>query len=315
MSIQSSPLQSGSLELCQFGMIPPSAVRFVRSMRGGAQCVLVECTDGAQYVVKSPNNPQGANVLFNEALGTELMRSLGLPVPDWRPIYISSDFLNTNPGAYFETSSGRSQKSPGLHFGSLYVAPEVSNVYEILPKSWLRRVVAREEFLRALVLDLWVCNRDRRQALFLPIEEGPGSPLRAVFFDNGHMFGGPEWTFNDQITRSLYADLDIYDDLLEENCVWTAVNEVAAISMSTMIALTRHIPAEWLPRQARLDDMLEVLIGRQRLLPHLVSASICFLGAKLAKNRQGQGGLSLPPGQSERRIMSDPRLLWQPAVH
>jgi hypothetical protein len=262
---------------------PVRAVCLVRPMRGSAQSVLVECTDGAQYVVKSFNNPQGPHVLFNEALGTELMRAFGLPVAPWKPVLLTSSLLASNPEFDLETSRGRMPRVPGLHFGSLYMVPENSIAHEIIPSGWLKRVVGREHFLRALVLDLWVCNRDQRQALFLPMTPGPGAPLQPVFFDNGHMFGGPEWGFRDQITKSLYGDLSVYADLLRESAIQRAVNEVLSISVSDVIQSLSSIPHEWLPAQDRCFEMLGLLFGRQRQLPALVDEAVGFLEAKLAK--------------------------------
>jgi hypothetical protein len=53
----------------------------------------VEASDGHLYVVKFINNPQGLNVLFNEAVGTELYSIAGLSVPAWRPLLVTGDFV------------------------------------------------------------------------------------------------------------------------------------------------------------------------------------------------------------------------------
>jgi hypothetical protein len=284
MSLQSPPLRCGSVSVCPLDEPEPiRAVRLVRPMRGGAQSVLVECTDGARYVVKSLNNPQGPHVLFNEALGTELMRAFGLPVAPWKPVLLTSSLLDSTPGFDLETSRGRMPRVPGLHFGSLYMVPENSIAHEIIPSGWLKRVVGREQFLRALVLDLWVCNRDQRQALFLPMTPARGTPLQPVFFDNGHMFGGPEWEFEDQITKSLYGDLSAYADLLQESAIESAVKEVLKISASDIVQALCSIPHEWLPAEGRCFEMLDLLLARQRKLPALAEEAVSFLSERLAR--------------------------------
>lgn len=284
MNLQSPPIRCGPASVCPFEEPEPiRAVRLVRPMRGGAQSVLVECTDGARYVVKSLNNPQGPHVLFNEALGTELMRALGLPVAPWRPVLLTSSLLTSTPEFELETSRGRVPRAPGLYFGSLYMVLENSIAHEIIPSGWLKRVVGRERFLRALVLDLWVCNRDQRQALFLPTAPGPGAPLQPVFLDNGHMFGGPEWGFRDQITKSMYGDLSVYAGLLHESAIQSAVNEVLNISVSDVVQSLCSIPHEWLPAQGRCFEMLDRLFARQPQLPALVEDAIDFLRARLSR--------------------------------
>lgn len=286
MKVQSLPLLSGAAKVCPSNGFEPqltSGLRFVRPMRGGAQSVLVECTDGAHYVVKSLNNPQGPHVLFNEALGTELMRSMGFPVPPWKPILLSSSLLNSTPKFDFETCGGRVPRVEGLHFGSLYVVPPGSIVHEIMPSEWLKRVVDREQFLRALVLDLWVCNRDKRQALFLPTAAGGGTRLHPIFFDNGHMFGGPDWRFEDRVARSLYGDLSVYAGLLDESSIQCALNEVMNMSSVSIFRSLRTIPDEWFPDRQRSLQMLDQLFARREHLPDLIAEATRFVREKLAK--------------------------------
>jgi hypothetical protein len=67
------------------------AERILRTMPGGTQSRLALCNDGIQYVIKCPNNPQGPNVLANEAIAARLMSAVGLPVPPSR-------VLRTMPG-------------------------------------------------------------------------------------------------------------------------------------------------------------------------------------------------------------------------
>jgi hypothetical protein len=45
----------------------------IRRMSGGSQSRLIQCDDGKLYVLKMYPNPQGPNVLANEALGSILM--------------------------------------------------------------------------------------------------------------------------------------------------------------------------------------------------------------------------------------------------
>ena len=56
----------------------------VRTQKGGSQSRLVTCDDGKLYVLKMHPNPQGPNVLANEALGSILLGGLGFFAPRWR---------------------------------------------------------------------------------------------------------------------------------------------------------------------------------------------------------------------------------------
>jgi len=55
----------------------------IKKQPGGAQSRLVLCDDGKLYVLKMHPNPQGPNVLANEALGAMIMGGLGLLAPRW----------------------------------------------------------------------------------------------------------------------------------------------------------------------------------------------------------------------------------------
>ena len=53
----------------------------IRTQKGGSQSRLVTCDDGKLYVLKMHPNPQGPNVLANEAIGSILLRGLGFLRP------------------------------------------------------------------------------------------------------------------------------------------------------------------------------------------------------------------------------------------
>ena len=48
-----------------------AVTRHIQKLRGGSQPILAEASDGRLYVVKFANNPQGANLLFNESMGRD----------------------------------------------------------------------------------------------------------------------------------------------------------------------------------------------------------------------------------------------------
>ena len=94
------------------------AQRFIRRMRGGAQAHLVQADDGKFYVVKFHNNPQGHRILVNEALGSVLLRHLGISAPEPVLVEVKPEFLEHNPEVYLQFSSHRVAVETGLHFGS-----------------------------------------------------------------------------------------------------------------------------------------------------------------------------------------------------
>ena len=132
---------------------PLVAVEFLRKLRGGSQSILVRADDGFLYVAKFLRNLQGPNLLFNEAMGTELFRAYGLSVPEWRPILVNKLFLDRNSACWFETESGRVRPEPGLCFASRFLGGAADGIWEILPGSYFRRVSNRMAFGLAWLLD------------------------------------------------------------------------------------------------------------------------------------------------------------------
>src|ERR1035437_4051960 len=129
------------------------ALLHIRKLRGGSQPILIRASDGFFYVVKFLNNPQGSNLLFNEALGTEIFRGAGLPVPEWRTIYLSEEFLDHNPECWIETEQGRRRPTAGLCFGSRFLSLRNTSSFEIIPGQSFSRIRNRMDFWTAWVLD------------------------------------------------------------------------------------------------------------------------------------------------------------------
>lgn len=163
------------------------ALFHVRKLRGGSQPVLVQASDGFLYVVKFLNNPQGSNLLFNEALGTELFRGAGLPVPEWRLVHISEEFLDRNQACWMELEHGLLRPKAGWCFGSRFLNLRNTSVFEILSRTSFNRISNRRDFCTAWVLDALCGHADNRQAIFI---ERDTKSLEAFFIDHGHLFGG-----------------------------------------------------------------------------------------------------------------------------
>ena len=180
-------------------------------LRGGSQPILVRASDDNLYVVKFFANPQGQNLLFNEAAGSELFKAMRLPVPEWKPLRLGAEFLEAHPLiAKMGTKSAGMQCHSSICFGSRYMGGDDQSLLEILPSSSFKRVRNLEAFLMAWVLDVAAGHTDNRQALFLREETGR---LKAVFVDHGNMFGGAAGTVNPHAQASAYLDKRIYPQI------------------------------------------------------------------------------------------------------
>lgn len=230
---------------------------FIRKLRGGSQPILVEASDGFRYVLKFTNNPQGPNVSFNEAMGTELYRCAGLSVPKWEAIEVTEEFLNRNPRCWIETAKGMLKPHPGVTFGTRYLGRTGSRLWEILPRSSFSRISNKKDFYLAWLLDICARHTDNRQAVF---EEKPDG-IQAIFIDHGHMFSGP----HGEVTRphyctSAFLDTRVYEGRQNEGQIDVA-RIVLNIDVDELWMRTEQLPNEWLTDRAvrNFSDCLRII--------------------------------------------------------
>jgi hypothetical protein len=217
------------------------AIRFVRRLRGGSQPILVEASDGFFYVVKFLNNFQGPNLLFNEAIGTEIFRLAGLAVPEWRTVAISEHFLAQNPGCWLESEHGLVKPQTGLCFGSRFLELGECRVFEILSGGFFSRVRDRRNFWTAWLLDVLSEHTDNRQALFV---EGETQWLDAYFVDHGHLLGGARGSAAPHFRASRYLDPRIYPAVSRADAE-AAQKAILGIDPLALAETVLQLPALW----------------------------------------------------------------------
>jgi len=193
------------MSACEEGL--SVVLRYIRKLRGGSQPILAKASDGEFYVVKFMNNLQGPNLLFNEAMGTELYKMCGLPVPHWKPLLVPEAFIDENRACWIEGAKGLLRPEAGICFGSHYLGSNGRKLYEILPGTYFARVLNRAGFWLAWLVDICAGHTDNRQGIF---EEGADGHLTAYFIDHGHMFSGPTGDQRPRVVASRYMDPRVY---------------------------------------------------------------------------------------------------------
>lgn len=248
-------------------------VRFIRKLRGGSQPILAQASDGALYVVKFQDNPQGPNLMFNECSGTELYRACGLLVPDWRPVFVARAFLDAHPECWFEMPEGRVRPSPGWCFGSRLVDEPGTRFVEVLPRTAYNRVRNRWSFWLAWLVDVCASHADNRQAVFI---EYPGRQLDAVFIDHGFLFGGATGLIQTKVVASRYLDPFVYVNPPDTS--FELVKEIlCGFDATGLRKRLSEIPEEWRSKSAQevLDRCIEHLsepLKWERILCELFSS-------------------------------------------
>jgi len=164
---------------------------FIRPLRGGSQSRLVRCNDGKLYVLKMNGNPQGPNLLANELLGSHLLRGLGLSAPLAVPVYIDQHTIDAN-GLSFEMPTGFKRLAQGWQLALELASDEENSLFEWISPSHRERFSNVKELLAIYAFDVWASHRDWRQCVFEYRRDL--RCYKAWFIDNGHLFGGPDWS-------------------------------------------------------------------------------------------------------------------------
>ncbi len=228
-------------------------------MRGGSQPHLIRTSEG-WYVVKCLQNPQSSQILVNEALGTELLRRIGISCPVWALVNMDENFLAREPSLRIETQYSYSAISPGWHFGSRFPGdPRRSTVSCSLTPALMRFVVNREDFFKVLVFDLWVNNRDSRQAIFSgDIYNG----IVVQMIDNGYAFGfepGDSHLRDYRITSPPYLPASAYLSASFTD----VVEKIRSITKDDVLGILDLLPVEWLRGDRKIFERLASQLVRR----------------------------------------------------
>lgn len=265
--------------------MPTDARRLIRKMRGGAQAHLLEAADGYSYVVKFINNPQHRRILVNEWIASVFLNYLGIATPAAAMVRVSEDFLAANPEVHFQLGTMRQPPAPGWHFGSRYAGdPARTVVYDFLPDTVLDKIENLSDFLGALAFDKWMGNADSRQAVFFRARLKdwiPGSEAHALkmgfvaqMIDNGFVFDGPNWSFNDSAIQGLYFRPSIYRNVrgLADFEPW--LSRIVNFPEEIIDQAVKAIPPAWLEgEEEALDVLLSRLLKRRGRVPDLIENS------------------------------------------
>ena len=179
------------------------AVEHIRRMKGGSQAHLMRCDNDEYYVIKFKNNPQHLRTLANEIFATRLAALMGISVPQVDIVEVRSSLIEHTPDLMIQMRAARLPCATGKQFGSKFPGnPSSSTIYDLIPDECFDRVHNIDDFLGIYVLDKWMCQTDKRQAIFVQ-QSNSGADgtsdkaYQAVMIDQGFCFNGGHWNFPD----------------------------------------------------------------------------------------------------------------------
>ena len=270
-----------------------NAYRFIQKMRGGSQAALIDTGEGC-FVVKFIQNSQHRRVLINEAVCSELLKRLGVASPSWSWIHVDRAFLRNNPQVHIERPHGYTEVEPGWHFGSRYPGdPELGAVYDYLPARIIEKVPNRWDLLKILVFDVWVDNRDLRQAVFY---RSPHRRFRVEMIDHGNALGfdGVEWcAFSARVREPYPGTWRLHTSTEASEHYDRAIAQIRGVTREDLTWLCTLVPPEWIQNDMPLlSRQFDRLIDRARTLPEWVAGARAHLLCPPWKSRPTVIGFS-----------------------
>ena len=268
---------------------PIRAVELIGRLRGGSQSHLFRCSDGNDYAVKFPNNPQGSKTLVCDLLGTLLATYLGLPTRPCCIVEIPQALVQQTDRLYIETANGREQICGGPCFGSQYPgsatagSPFVASAVDFRPASGGASIRNFSDCAGILMFDQWTCNTDHRQLLF---HRAPRARLWYMsMIDQGSCFSGAKWNFIDSPLWGLHQGLvsfltqrfDVFEPWLDR--LERSVNE------KVLRSIAGNVRAEWYDGDDKaLERLLEGLEFRKNRTRGLICDVARFVRDRFSHN-------------------------------
>jgi hypothetical protein len=246
-------------------VIVPNA--YLRKLEGKSNAHLITFSDGKDYVVKYVQ-PGFEKSLPNEWVGYCLGRYLGLPIPFAKIIEIPQEFSSQVPEF--------SEMSPAKHqFASLYV-PDCLDGHQV---SNIRQITNQQSLAGIILLDYWLCNRDRTRKNILLHEETANS-YRLAIIDQAEIFGSYSWDQSD--LETLPTELlkstthQIMASFIENEIQFIEQLElIQTIPILLIEEIVEVIPDDWNVSKDEKKAMVTALVTRRKkILPDLVNKFI-----------------------------------------
>jgi hypothetical protein len=258
--------------------MPIRATRHIRKMRGGAQAHLLAAEDGAFYVVKAANNPQGRRILVNEWIAGVFLRHLQISTPACSIIEITPEFNAEYPNFSMQLGSRQFPIDPGWHFGSRFPGdPFTLAVFDYVADDHIRECMNTWEYSAILPFDKWASNADSRQSIFYRARlraansafETTGIVTQMI--DHGFIFDGPRWDFSDAPMQGGYPRASVYERVRSWDDFQPWLDRIVHFPEDVIDEALRQIPPRWIEgEEDELHRLLERLLKRRKRTPDLI---------------------------------------------
>ncbi|QCJ42441.1 HipA domain-containing protein [Bacillus sp. S3] len=238
-------------------------VAYQKKLEGKSNAHLITFNDGKDYVVKF-FQPGFEKTLPNEWVGYCLARYLGLPVPFARIVDISEEFTSLVP----ELAKVQSTR---YQFASLYI-PDCLNGHQV---SEVANIVNHQTLAGIVMLDYWLCNRDRTRKNIL-LRERESDEYQLWMIDQAEIFGTYNWLHADlenlpvevlkSATHQLMAGFIDNEQRFTDHL--KLIQTMPILLMEEIVSL---IPDDWMVSREEKKAIVTTLVTRRKtILPKLM---------------------------------------------
>jgi hypothetical protein len=228
------------------------------------------------------------------------MQRVGICVPPLRVLQLPEQ-LQASGNFYFQTDSRIVPVQGAFHLGSLCpVNPSQTAVFDFMPRKLLSKVTNLSDFGLAFVLDKWLHQTDKRQAIFVRDDvPGQGLGFRAHLIDHGMAFDGSRWELADMTLHGLCMDRQIYSMIDMPLLIEQALSRLDSIKEADIYAIAETVPSAWFADgdDKALAKLLSSLLKRRTALRALLARHWAQLSPIIPIGRTMEGDpktLTLP---------------------
>jgi hypothetical protein len=239
------------------------AIKFLGTINADSKPIILRASDDNAYVTKWKFRRRENRRLINEWIEAVVLRYMGINCPDIASVQVSADIIRQNRSAL--------QAAFGLDYGNIRPGPVFASridesAVQVSNQPPLEQITNLSDFHAALVVDVFLCQGDKRQAIFEKTAKGQ---YRAKMIDNANALESTWWQLKTE-ANAVYADRNVYRDLTPP-VLERLIAKLQAMPRSVITNAVQQIPAQWLEgEQGRLEHVMKKLWQRQRNMPFLM---------------------------------------------
>jgi hypothetical protein len=239
------------------------AVKLIKAISADSKPIVLRASDGHAYVTKWVFRTKETRRLINEWIAAPVLRYMGANCADNTIIEVTEQFIKQNRVAL---KAAFGEDFVNLKSGPVFASLINEDLEQTLNQPLLDHVTNLTDFHAALVADVFLCQGDKRQAIFERIGK---RQYRAKLIDNANALESTWWQFKTE-PNAVYADRNVYLDLTVSSAE-ELITKLQAMPRSVITTALNQLPQSWIADdQGRLNHVVQTLWHRQRNLRFLM---------------------------------------------